>query len=125
MVEVNVGFRIWIEINGLHLLGPGGYDILKAIEETGSLSSAARKLGMSYRFVWNYVNRMEKASGLKLVEASRGSKGGARLTREALQLIKYYEDMIKEVSEITSKWSMTIKDLIEASHNQAFKSKTT
>ncbi|PLC68114.1 hypothetical protein B7L70_05120 [Vulcanisaeta sp. EB80] len=41
------------------MIGPGGYDILKAIDETGSISGAARRLGMSYRFVWNYIDKMD------------------------------------------------------------------
>jgi len=63
-VSVSVRFRVWVEVGGVHLIGPGGYDILKAIDETGSISGAARRLGMSYRFVWNYIDKMEKTSGM-------------------------------------------------------------
>ena len=68
-MSVSVKFRVWVEVNGVHVIGPGGYEILKAINELGSISGAARKLGMSYRFVWNYIDRMEKTLGVKLVEA--------------------------------------------------------
>ncbi|WP_069807357.1 winged helix-turn-helix domain-containing protein [Vulcanisaeta thermophila] len=119
MVEVTVRFRVWVEIDGQHLIGPGGYEILKAIDEAGSLSGAARKLGMSYRFVWNYVNRMEKVSGIKLVETNRGSRGGARLTREAQQIIQYYEGLMRELENASARWGGLIREVLEKSRNRS------
>jgi len=89
------------------LIGPGGYDILKAIDETGSISGAARRLGMSYRFVWNYIDKMEKTSGMKLVEAWKGGRGrgGAKLTPEGKMLLQYYEEIMREMNEVANKWS--------------------
>ncbi len=112
-------FRVWVEIDGQHLIGPGGYEILKAIDEAGSLSGAARKLGMSYRFVWNYVNRMEKVSGIKLVETNRGSRGGARLTREAQQIIQYYEGLMRELENASARWGGLIREVLEKSRNRS------
>jgi N-terminal domain of molybdenum-binding protein len=104
---VSVKFRVWVEVGGVHLIGPGGYDILKAIDETGSISGAARRLGMSYRFVWNYIDKMEKTSGMKLVEAWKGGRGrgGAKLTPEGKMLLQYYEEIMREMNEVANKWS--------------------
>jgi molybdate transport system regulatory protein len=104
---VSVRFRVWVEVGGVHLIGPGGYDILKAIDETGSISGAARRLGMSYRFVWNYIDKMEKTSGMKLVEAWKGGRGrgGAKLTPEGKMLLQYYEEIMREMNEVANKWS--------------------
>lgn len=106
-MSVSVRFRVWVEVGGVHLIGPGGYDILKAIDETGSISGAARRLGMSYRFVWNYIDKMEKTSGMKLVEAWKGGRGrgGAKLTPEGKMLLQYYEEIMKEMNEVANKWS--------------------
>jgi len=106
-VSVSVRFRVWVEVGGVHLIGPGGYDILKAIDETGSISGAARRLGMSYRFVWNYIDKMEKTSGMKLVEAWKGGRGrgGAKLTPEGKMLLQYYEEIMREMNEVANKWS--------------------
>ncbi len=106
-MSVSVRFRVWVEVGGVHLIGPGGYDILKAIDETGSISGAARRLGMSYRFVWNYIDKMEKTSGMKLVEAWKGGRGrgGAKLTPEGKMLLQYYEEIMREMNEVANKWS--------------------
>lgn len=109
-MSINVKFRVWIEVEGAHLIGPGGYEILKAIDEVGSLSGAARKLGMSYRFVWNYINKMEKNFGVKLVDPWKGGKGkgGAKLTPDGRALLKYYEDIVTEMNKVASEWSMKL-----------------
>jgi len=106
-MSVSVKFRVWVEVNGVHVIGPGGYEILKAINELGSISGAARKLGMSYRFVWNYIDRMEKTLGVKLVEAWKGGRGrgGAKLTPEGQLLLQYYGSIIRDMNEVANKWS--------------------
>ncbi|MEM1590069.1 MAG: LysR family transcriptional regulator, partial [Candidatus Bathyarchaeia archaeon] len=52
--------KIWLEYDGKPLIGKGGAQILEQIENEQSISKAARKLGMSYRYVWNYIKRIEK-----------------------------------------------------------------
>lgn len=62
--------------------GPGRADLLAAIDREGSISAAARSLGMSYRYAWMLVESMNHCFVEKLVEASPGGKrgGGAVLT---------------------------------------------
>ncbi len=64
-------WRLWFEKDGMHVMGKGGAKILKAIEKHGSISKACKELGMSYRFVWNYLKRMEEALGDAVVEKKR------------------------------------------------------
>src|SRR5574340_1267302 len=52
--------------------------LLRAIARTGSLSSATRDIGLSYRHAWGLLGRLENALGRKLVSLERGR--GARLT---------------------------------------------
>ncbi len=92
-------WRMWLEKDGVHVIGMGGFKILKAIEELGSISKACRRLGMSYKFVWNYLNRMERVLGERVVERERGGveKGRTRLTvlgRELLRVYERYEKVI-------------------------------
>ena len=70
-------------------IGPGKAELLRLIEETGSISAAAREMGMSYRRAWTLVETMNGAFSEPLVEAATGGRGGggARVTyfgREAL-----------------------------------------
>jgi molybdate transport system regulatory protein len=85
--------KIWIEFQGKPILGKGGAEILREIEAQQSLSKAAEKLDMSYRYVWNYVQKIHKALGETVVETYRGGKtggGGARLTVVGKALLDEY-----------------------------------
>jgi len=84
--------KVWLEFRGEPILGRGGADILEAIKQEGSISRASRKIGMSYRYVWNYLEKMEKILGAPVVETYRGGRigGGARLTRLGESLLREY-----------------------------------
>lgn len=96
-------FRLWIEKDGEHVVGKGGVAILKAIDEEGSISAASKKLGMSYRYVWGYIKRMESVVG-KVVESEKGGSGGGRTVltekgREIVRLYEFYATILKKLSE--------------------------
>ncbi len=94
---MRIRFKVWIEKDSKFLLGKGGYEILKAIDRFGSVSEASKSLGMSYKFVWSYIRRIESVLGEKVVEMKRGKGGGAYLTPLGKSLVETYEvveDMI-------------------------------
>lgn len=85
--------KIWIEREGRPILGKGGAEILREIEKEQSLSKAAMKLGMSYRYVWNYVQKIHRALGEAVVETYKGGNkggGGAKLTAVGGELLAEY-----------------------------------
>lgn len=63
-------------------MGPGKVELLEAIHETGSISAAARKMGMSYRRAWLLVDTMNRCFKSALVVSAAGGTqgGGACLT---------------------------------------------
>ncbi len=66
---------------------------LEAVWEQGSLTAAARSLGVSYKHLWTTLRRLEAATGQSLVHRTRGGRGGggeASLTPGALRLIGEY-----------------------------------
>ena len=65
-------------------MGPGKADLLEAIEREGSISAAARALGMSYRRAWLLVETMNRCFSQPLVQALAGGRqgGGAQLSDE-------------------------------------------
>jgi molybdate transport system regulatory protein len=86
--------KIWLEHQGKPLIGKGGAQILEQIEKEHSISKAAKKLGMSYRYVWSYIKRVEKTLGKPIVETYRGGKrggGGAKLTNFGKELLEEYK----------------------------------
>lgn len=80
------------------MLGKGGAQILESIDKYGSISDAARKLGMSYKFVWDYLTRMRNILEEPIISTHRGGTshrnkkggGGTALTPLARALLKEY-----------------------------------
>ncbi|MFQ6094543.1 MAG: TOBE domain-containing protein [Candidatus Bathyarchaeia archaeon] len=94
--------KIWLEYEGRPLFGKGGADILKAIKEEKSISMAAKRLGMSYRYVWNYIDKINGVLKEPVVKAFRGGKhggGGAALTEIGERLLKEYNLLERYVNE--------------------------
>jgi molybdate transport system regulatory protein len=108
--------RIWVDKDGQEIMGPGIYNILKTLEETGSIASAARKLGYSYKFIWTYIKKLEDVLGVPLVESRRGGKerGVTELTEVGKLLLSYYESMSKDVEQVAKTWEVRFSELISA-----------
>ena len=96
-------YKVWIEYKGKPIVGKGGAEILKAIAKEQSISKAAEKLGMSYRYVWNYLQKIQKAVEAPVVETFKGGKaggGGAKLTPLGQSLIEEYQRVEGYMSEV-------------------------
>lgn len=92
---MKVHAKIWLETDaGELLLGEGRLEIFRAVERTGSLSAAARELGMSYRAVWGKVRATEKRLGVKLVQGASGGRkhGGTLLTDDGRTFIARFAE---------------------------------
>ena len=76
-------------------LGPGRADLLDGIAETGSISAAGKRMGMSYKRAWTLVQALNDGWGSPLVEASRGGagQGGATLTDDGAFVLARYRAM--------------------------------
>ncbi len=114
--------KIWIEYNGKPLLGKGGAKILESIKDEESISKAAKKLGMSYRYVWGYIRNMEKALGEPVLETFRGGKsggGGARLTECGESLLDEYGRLENYLNQIlANKGYWEVKNLKISARNR-------
>jgi len=97
--------KIWIEYKGKPVLGKGGAEILQQIEKENSISKTAKNLGMSYRYVWNYLQQIEKTIGEPVVQTYRGGKsggGGAKLTNLGKSLLNEYRRVEGYLGEVLS-----------------------
>lgn len=76
-------------------IGPGKAALLEGIKETGSISAAGRKIGMSYKRAWYLVEAMNSHFDRPLVEASKGGKtgGGAKLTPLGEDVLSAFREM--------------------------------
>lgn len=76
-------------------MGPGKASLLEAIGRTGSISAAARDLGMSYRRAWLLVDTMNQCFRQPLVSTETGGQkgGGAHVTDFGRDVLRRYLDM--------------------------------
>jgi molybdate transport system regulatory protein len=78
----NTRLSIRVDLASGDRIGPGKIALLEAIAQTGSISAAARALGMSYRRAWLLVEAINEALREPAVSAATGGQhgGGAMLT---------------------------------------------
>lgn len=99
-------------------LGPGKVDLLEAIERSGSISQAARELGLSYRRAWMLVDTMNQCFKTPLVAPARGGKkgGGAQVTALGLRIAKLYRTMETKAVQSADKEWRTIQKSLKKDH---------
>ena len=87
--------RLRVLIGEATALGPGKADLLRHIAETGSISAAARAMGMSYRRAWSLVESMNQSFLGDVVVTATGGRGGggSRLTPLGLEVLSRYRRM--------------------------------
>ena len=87
-----VKFRLRIYRGDEIAIGPGKVALVEAIAETGSISAAARQLGMSYRRAWLLIAELNRSLKSPAVVGVAGGKrgGGATLTAEGRELVTRY-----------------------------------
>lgn len=83
-----VELRLRIRLGDAIAMGPGKADLLDAIDAAGSISAAARNLGMSYRRAWLLVEEMNGCFQAPLVETRPGA--GAQLSESARKVLTAY-----------------------------------
>jgi molybdate transport system regulatory protein len=93
--------RIRVEFDGKHTIGPGKIQLLEAVGEHGSISAAARSMGMSYRHAWEMLDDLLQCFRDPVIETETGGRagGGARLTEFGRGLISRYRQMQETAGE--------------------------
>ncbi|NVK19160.1 MAG: LysR family transcriptional regulator [Methylocystaceae bacterium] len=73
-------------------IGPGKIALLEQIDKVGSISGAAKEMGMTYRRAWHLLETLQSVLNEDVVETSIGGKkgGGAKLTQVGKDLISLY-----------------------------------
>lgn len=94
--------NFWIEKEGKVVLSSWRVGLLKAIEETGSISAAASKMGVSYRRAWDKIHESEERLGKKLVETQTGGTGGggSLLTPVAVDYIRRFQELTDGLNDL-------------------------
>lgn len=74
-------------------IGPGKIELLRAVDNTRSLTAAARELAIPYKQAWLLLDELNRGFGRPVVETAVGGKGGGGTILTALgqQLIAQYD----------------------------------
>ncbi|MBO0341158.1 MAG: winged helix-turn-helix domain-containing protein [Allomuricauda sp.] len=93
--------RCWVDIDGKKFFGPGRAQLLLMIEKNGSLSKAAKEMGMSYRKAWAMVEDMNQRGQKPYVELHKGGTkgGGAELTETGKKVLITFQKMNDDINE--------------------------
>ena len=97
--------RCWIDIDGERFFGPGRAELLELIHETGSISKAAKAMGMSYKKAWAMVDGLNSSGSKPYVIACKGGEkgGGTEVTPSGLQMLAAYQKLNNKLYSIVDK----------------------
>ncbi|MGF6753205.1 TOBE domain-containing protein [Paraburkholderia sp. GAS334] len=89
---LELGGSVWFQAGEQTLGGASRIALLAAIRQTGSITGAARAVGMSYKAAWDAIDTMNNLAGEPLVVRATGGKGGGgtTLTPRAVRLIETF-----------------------------------
>jgi len=92
VMKPNVDGRFWLNVGDRGFLGLGRIALLEHIGVSGSISAAARVMGMSYKAAWDAIDAMNNLADQPLLIRQVGGRrgGGTRLTDYGHKVIAQY-----------------------------------
>ena len=105
--------------DGQKFMGAGVLWLLERVEETGSLLSASRSMGLSYTKARAMLEALEENLGRNVLDRKKGGaeRSGATLTPFAKEYISLYRDFQSEVKADAQKkfeaFSSSVSKLME------------
>ncbi len=101
-------------------IGPGKADLIEAIGHTGSISAAAREMGMSYRRAWELVDTMNRCFRSAVVRTSTGGSGGggAQVTAFGHDVVQRYRAMENKAVQSVARDMKDLTSLMRKSYRE-------
>ena len=113
-----------LDNDGKKFMGAGVLWLLERVEETGSLLSASKSMGLSYTKARAMLEALEKNLGREVLDRKKGGadRTGATLTPFAREYISLYREFQSEVKAEAQKkfeaFSSSVKELMEEKYEQ-------
>lgn len=96
----NVGLSgsLWLNRSEHRFLGGDRLTLLEKIDELGSITKAAKAVGISYKTAWDTVNLINNLAEKPLVDRLTGGKGGGgtTLTTEGKKVVEQFKTIQEE-----------------------------
>jgi molybdate transport system regulatory protein len=112
---IELGGSVWLRSGEATLGGAARIALLAAIQQTGSITGAAKAVGMSYKAAWDAIDTMNNLAGTTLVVRATGGKGGGgtTLTAKALRLIDTYRVIEREHQAFLERAGAAIEGFVQ------------
>ena len=109
--------EIWQKDDSANRVLLGRLGLLRAIAEKGSITAAAKSLGISYKTAWDRLERLNNLSKLPLVLRAAGGRkgGGSQLTDYGRQLLAGFEELEKQHQEFLQSLNNQLQSLDDVS----------
>jgi len=95
--KIKPAFNVWLQDKDRqYIFGEGPFELLKRIQEYGTLTDAAESLEMSYRHAWGIIKKIERLIGEPLIKTRKGGKaggGGTELTEVGIKILERYSQI--------------------------------
>ena len=90
--------RVWLDGREGTFLGYGRVALMERVREHGSITKAAKSMGMSYRHAWRLIDSMNKQAPRPFVITSTGGRGGGGtvVTKEGERAIRLFWKLHEE-----------------------------
>ena len=110
--KVAVTAPLWMQKGAQNFLGGNRINLLEQIDRCGSISTAAKVAGMSYKTAWDALNVMNNLADQSLTVAVTGGSGGGgtRLTEEGKKVICLYRLIEAEHQSMLARLGESLDD---------------
>ena len=103
---VELNGALWLHKAEQKFLGGDRIALLEKIDELGSITKAAKAIGISYKNAWDLVNMINNLADRPLVERLTGGKGGGGTTVTA-----YGKEVIRQFSVLQEEHRRFLENL--------------
>jgi molybdate transport system regulatory protein len=107
--------RLRVRVGDEVALGPGKAELLQLVQQTGSITEAAKGMGMSYMRAWKLIQTMNRCFKESLVLTARGGRdgGGAEITELGRKSLLLYQKMERDSLRVCERSRKSLQRLLK------------